>query len=227
MIQFFGGLRASVVASTPEPVLQRIRARRRANCFRAAGVVFVHVPRTAGTSITSALYGRFIGHFGLVDLLAVAPADVLALPRFTIVRNPWDRLVSAWSFASAGGGASHHAAIRVHNPEQYAVPEFATFERFVEEWLPAHDPKHIDGIFRPQQDYVLDRQGKLDFDHCGRLESLAATEEWLSDTLHRPIAFTRQNASARTSYRDYYTPRLRDLVARMYAADIALLNYEF
>ena len=87
-----------------ESWLQRLRAWRRRNDFRKAGVVLIHVPRTAGTSLALELYGRFVGHFSLADLCAVSAPDVLALPRFAIVRNPWDRLVSAWAFAKAGGG---------------------------------------------------------------------------------------------------------------------------
>lgn len=225
MMPFLQGLRATLVDAAPENLLQRVRARRRAETFRAAGVAFVHVPRTAGTSVASALYGRFIGHFGLADLMSVAPHDVLELPRFTIVRNPWDRAVSAWSFARSGGGASAHGAVQVHRPEQYAVPEFATFERFVEEWLAPRDPARLDGIFRPQHAYVLDQQGLLNFGHCGRLENLARTEDWLSETLGRPIRFMRQNTSSHQDYASYYTPRLHDLVGRIYAEDVALLGY--
>lgn len=203
--------------------MQRIRARRRARQFREAGVAFIHVPRTAGTSIARTLYQAFIGHFGLSDLLAVAPEDVLALPRFTIVRNPWDRAVSAWSFARTGGSR----LVPVSNPGQYQAPAFENFERFVIEWLSAVPVEQRDGIFRPQYRYVLDAEGTLNFSHCGRLEALAETEAWLSDVCERRIAFAALNASERDDYRSYYTPEARDAVARIYARDIALLGYDF
>lgn len=216
-----------VVEFAPEQPLRRLRARRRCAVFAQAGVVFIHVPRTAGTSIVHAIYGRFIGHFGLDDLLAVAPAEVVALPRFAIARNPWDRLVSAWALAAGGSRQAASAEVRVHRPGQYAVPAFTSFERFVEEWLPARDLDKRDGIFRPQHHYLTDAAGRIDLTHCGRMENLAATEQWLADTLGRPIALERRNTSVRAAYRDYYTPRLRDMVAQFYAADIALLGYDF
>ncbi|MFC3175051.1 sulfotransferase family 2 domain-containing protein [Novosphingobium bradum] len=221
------GLRSTAASTIPETVRQRVRARLRAGAFRDAGVAFIHVPRTAGTSISSAVYGRFIGHFGLADLKAVGPRDVLTLPRFSVVRNPWDRLVSAWSFARAGGGDSEVGTIRIHRPAQYAVPQFATFARFVEEWLDQREPGRIDGVFRPQHGYLLDAGGAMDFTHVGRLENIGQTEAWLSATLGRPIAFQPQNEAPRTDYRAYYTPRLRDIVARIYARDIELLGYDF
>jgi hypothetical protein len=226
-MHFFPELRASLVSVAPEALLRHLRARRRSTLFREAGVAFVHVPRTAGTSAASAIYGRFIGHFGLADLLAAAPADVLALPRFTLVRNPWDRLVSAWSFARAGGGRSEFGMIRMHRPELYAGPEFASFAGFVETWLAARHIEQLDGVFRPQHGYLLDTAGSMDFSHVGRIEALGETEAWLSDTLGRRITLGAQNASERTPYRDYYTPALRDRVAAIYARDIALLGYDF
>lgn len=220
-------LRSSLIALAPDAVSRQIRVRRRTRVFRKAGVVFVHVPRTAGTSITSALYGRFIGHFGLADLLAAAPADVQALPRFTVVRNPWDRLVSAWSFARAGASASDHGPIRVHRASQYAAPAFASFERFVEEWLVPRAGERIDGIFRPQHSYLLAAGGTMSFDHHGRFENLAETEAWLTEVRGSPVSLGLQNTSQRSEYRGYYTPRLRDIAAQIYARDIELLNYDF
>jgi len=216
-----------VVEFAPEPRLRRVRARRRCALFAQTGVVFIHVPRTAGTSVSNEIYGRFIGHFGLDDLLAVAPAGVKALPRFAIARNPWDRLVSAWTLAAARDQQAASTEVRVQRPRQYAVPTFASFERFVEEWLPARRLDKLDGIFRPQHCYLTNAAGRIDLTHCGRMENLGATEQWLGDTLGRAIALDRRNSSVRAAYRDYYTPRLRDMVAQFYAADIALLGYDF
>ena len=226
-MSFADSIRPLVTSVLPESTLQRIRARRRASAFREAGVAFIHVPRAAGTSVAEALYGGFIGHFGVRDLIAAAPKDVLALPRFAIARNPWDRAVSAWSFAKAGGGTSAGGGVRVARAGRYAIAAFDTFESFVTEWLAVRDPEGLDGIFRPQVHYLLDRDGQLALDHLGRLDRIGETQEWLSDTLGRHIVIAHENASPRSDYRDYYTPETRDLVARIYARDIALLGAEF
>ena len=226
-MSFFSGVRASLVSRAPESLLQQLRAFRRAELFRATGVAFVHVPRTGGTSVAGAIYGQFIGHFGLADLKAAAPADVVALPRFTFVRNPWDRAVSAWAFARAGGGDSKFGTIRINHPQRYAGPAFGSFESFVEGWLGARPLDRRDGVFRPQSRYLLDARGEMDFSHVGRTEAMANTEAWLSDLLHRRVELRCENASERLSYRTYYTPRLRNLVGDAYAEDVALLGYDF
>ncbi len=197
----------------------------------------IHVPRTAGTSLTSAIYGHFLGHFSITSLLAVAPIAVLALPRFAIVRNPWDRLVSAWSFARQGYGngeatdtgpsPSSRDLVRIRHPELYRGPDFATFDSFVLEWFAHRDVRRLDGVFKPQTDYVLAADGSMPFNHLGRIEKLDETIGWLSSQLGRTIALPRFNSSDRDEYRQYYTAQTRDLVARIYARDIAAFGYTF
>ncbi len=216
----------------PAPIFRRLMAvRRRAvyAAFRDAGVVYIHVPRSAGTSISSACYPIWINHFTLREHLADFSPRLLGLPRFSVVRNPWDRLVSAWSFVRAGGGNTDagHQRIVLLRPELYASPLFEHFDHFVEEWLAGQDLQKIDEVFRPQADYLTDAKGAVALDHVGRLEHLPKTEAWLAGIMVRPPQFKQLNRSERSDYRHYYTPKTRDIVARLYARDIALFNYDF
>lgn len=229
-------LRRHVTKYVPDPLLNRVRAYRRSEVFRKTGVVMIHVPRAAGTSLSFELYGRFIGHFSVTELLAVAPADVRALPRFAVVRNPWDRLVSAWSFARRGyslvepAGAKSPvgaARIRIRREDQYQRPEFESFERFVTEWLAERDVHQLDGVFRPQVDFVHDAAGGLPLDFLGRFERLDMTARWLGGVIGRQFDLARLNASERGAYRSHYTPELARMVGEIYAADIAAFDYDF
>lgn len=122
----------------------------------------VHVPRTAGDSLTQSVYGRPIGHFTLQDLLFVAPQEVASLPRFAVVRNPWSRLVSAWSFAREGGGTGKHA-VKMSHPERYYALASMTFEEFVHRWLEVRPLLDLDGAFHLSRNI----SGSIAFDHFG------------------------------------------------------------
>ncbi|MEQ1498197.1 MAG: sulfotransferase family 2 domain-containing protein [Novosphingobium sp.] len=225
---FIDMVRTRAVRALPAQLVAQVRKYRRRelmDAYLGAGLVFLHVPRTAGTSISSALYGMQVNHFPVREMLPLMSDLLLALPRFAIVRNPWDRAVSAWSFARNGGGTDGKVILR--SPLRYRGPEFQTFEQFVHDWLSQKALGQFDGIFRPQADFLLDQNGKLPLDHLGRFENLPATEAWLNQ--HNPAmrAIPHFNAAVREPYRNHYTPASRDAVAKVYARDIELFGYDF
>lgn len=212
----------------PEGLRGAALIRRRARFWIEAGVVFIHVPKAAGTSINQALYGRFMGHVRARDLRRWAPAKVKALPSFAVTRNPWDRLVSAYRFALRGHGIGGELQAGVWRPQQYRVAEFESFERFVREWLPARKVEKLDAIFRPQSHFVCDSAGLVLVDHLGSLDDLEPTFEFLRKQIGKVPPIGSSNRSGeRIDYRNLYTPELVDIVGRFYASDVEAFGYDF
>jgi hypothetical protein len=211
----------------PQSVRFALLARERAPVWRQAGIVFVHVPKAAGTSINLALYGQTMGHARARDIRRWAPEDVNALPSFAVTRNPWDRLVSAYRFAVRGGGSGGAFEAGVWRPERFAIPEFETFERFVTEWLVR---KHmwLDPIFQPQSTWICSRAGEILVDHVGRVEDLEPTIRFLGRTMGRVPQIAEGNRSGtRVDYRSFYTAALRRTVGEIYSKDVQAFAYEF
>jgi hypothetical protein len=195
--------------------------------FRRTGLIFVHVPKTAGISIALVLYGRHFPHNTASELKASFPLLFRSLPSFAVVRDPWERCASAWRFAVAGGGKGAFA-IPILEAHRYRAPCFASFERFVEEWLPGRDLVAEDHVFQPQHRFVADRRGRPLVTVLGRMERLGELEAELSDRLGRKVQFPHFNASGkRIDYRALYTPRLAEIVGRAYARDVELFGYSF
>src|SRR5699024_3171220 len=84
---------------------------------------FVHVPKAAVTSISNALYVRSFGHFSAAEIRLDFPRAFGNIFVFSIVRNPWDRIVSAYRFAASGGTES----VPISNPELYHSEKFSSF----------------------------------------------------------------------------------------------------
>jgi hypothetical protein len=68
--------------------------RHRIAAIQESGVLFIHVPKNAGTSVCDRLYGEQIKHETVRYYAMVAP-DLLDLPSFAIVRDPVARFLSA------------------------------------------------------------------------------------------------------------------------------------
>ncbi|WP_413717405.1 sulfotransferase family 2 domain-containing protein [Silicimonas sp. MF1-12-2] len=214
----------------PSGVYRYQQLKRRTAVFLDAGIVFIHVPKNAGTSISLAVYGRFVGHVRSSDVDRWGNAQLKALPRFSVVRNPWDRCYSAYRFAIADrSGDAGRGLEKISRPERYNRPEFATFSRFLHEWLVMRDLSAVDQVFRPQVVFLKNRNGQMNLEFTGRVEQMDAVAAYLTEKLGRPIVIGRKNATARPGhdYRAHYSPEDRDLVGRIYSEDVEAFNYDF
>lgn len=199
---------------------------RRAHDWTEAGVIFVHVPKNGGTSINTALYGRFMGHYRVRDIEFFRPDLMGKLPSFAVTRNPWARTYSAWNFARKGTAMKDGAQIR--NPARYQTSEFESFERFVLEWLPRRDLSREDYVFRPQSQFLIDRCGALGVEHLGRIEDATSYLSWLEHKLGRKVEIGHLNSAAVPfAYRKAYSTEMKDVVARCYSADLGKITYDF
>jgi len=130
--------------------------------------------------------------------------------KFGFVRNPFDRFVSFCSFMTRKGGSFDR------NPQ--AVMHHFLFV----------DPPHGRIHYQPQHIFFEDDQGRIVADQVGRVEEMQSSYEEACRRIGIPArALDKVNASRRGDYRAYYTPQLKDAVARLYARDLELFGYEF
>lgn len=143
-------------------------------------------------------------HAAVVRRLIGATAFERAF-RFSIERNPWDRQVSNYFWQTRALPAE-------------AKPAFA-------EWLAGDDPElKVDNwqIYAMGSTVVAHRV--LRYERLADdLAELARERGWALPDLPRAKA----NLRPRGSYRDYYTPETRDLVASWYRSEIDAFGYEF
>ena len=210
--------------------------------------LFVHIPKTGGTSIEHALglYWRrrredrdaLFGPIESADIqrrgfasaylqhLTMAEIRALYHPEwpfggyftFAFVRNPWDRMVS--SFSKKDGHLVRTARARGLELEGVSFPEYVR--------LTAEVPDHAHML--PQYRFVTDDTGAVDVDFVGRFESLAEDFDKVRLRLGIESRLPHEKRSARRDgldYRRYYTEETQRVVAARYAGDIELFGYEF
>lgn len=199
--------------------------------------IFVHAPKTAGQSIEQVFLRKLGLSWQQRSLLLLRPnndpnlgpsrlAHLLAREyyernylsekefslhfRFSVVRNPYDRLVSQYKFRYQSAGFSFHAFVA------------RLQARFAERVEP---PRHL----APQHDFLFSATGSLLMDAVIRFERL---DEEVAPIFRRifgesvPLPVVNR-AADRTPAREFYDDVTKRTVARLYEADFDSFKYTF
>ncbi|GAB5403854.1 MAG: hypothetical protein Aurels2KO_20850 [Aureliella sp.] len=189
-------------------------------------VIFVHVPKAAGTAVARALLGapNGTGHPKLYMYRLRDKRKFDEYFKFSFVRNPWSRLVSAFFFLKQFSEPSNHKQFF-----EKSVGVNTSFEEFVDQLAESTFRKKITKWehFTLQADYLLDK-GKVGVDFLGRFESLDDDYAQLSEKLNFEVQPLKPfNSSIHDDFRQYYDSRRRDIVGDVYRKDIELFGYSF
>jgi len=129
------------------------------------------------------------------------------------VRNPWDRIVSAY----------FNKAIENRGPYLAQCREMS-FDEFVD-WLSEQDLSQTDVHVQRQLQYLPEG---VEPDFVGRLEEFAQDATALLAHFGFEVGdIPHRNSSKHAHYSHYYTERTKEIVRRLYEEDIAAFGYEF
>ncbi|HEX7761894.1 MAG TPA: sulfotransferase family 2 domain-containing protein [Caulobacteraceae bacterium] len=187
--------------------------------------IFVHVPKAAGTSV-AAMFGMprpADFHAPVSGYLSADPALFARALKFTVVRNPWDRLVSAYHY---GLTTSLESERRWADPNLGQFPDFNAFVRALRR--PAFRAEVLGHLtFTPQHHFLCHPLGGLRVDRVCRFERLWEGMLDVGRAIGVQPHAIRINASAHRAYPSYYTRETRDIAAALYRRDIKLFGYRF
>jgi len=177
--------------------------------------LFIHAPRTGGSSIESQFNYRERKekdkHWVLSDWKKTLDPEVFeSYFKFTFVRNPWDFMISKYKSNYPGGQIGEKAGKSLKCfLENYKTPTHEHGETF-------HD------YFDPKQ-----------MDFIGRFENRENDLEYISEKIGVFIdsKIHQQKIQMRDinkkHYTEYYDDETREIVAERYAKDIEYFGYKF
>jgi len=197
--------------------------------------IFVEVPKAASRTILRVLRrGDFeiqSTNSPISELLRSEP-ELMTYYRFSVVRNPWSRLVSTWK----------NKVLDPENPQivknTRGLHEGMTFADFLEEILnsPIGNDLFADRHWKSQYTFISDDDGNPLVDAICRMENL---EEDMNQIFERiglleiaPEELPRLNATTEKdedyfSYREHFSPEQKNLISRRYSTDIINFDYSF
>ncbi|WP_182356069.1 sulfotransferase family 2 domain-containing protein [Komagataeibacter europaeus] len=155
---------------------------KRADMVRARGVLFIHVPKNAGTSVARALYGMDIGHETIRYFRRRIP-DLVGFPSFAILRDPVRRFMSAYHYARAGGSEARHVA-QGFRPAYMA---FNGIDDALDHIAHVHSCYDMDHIFRPQSWYLTDEHGQVAVDRLFLMDDMRRIQDFVRNYTSNPI----------------------------------------
>jgi len=190
--------------------------------------IFVHIPKAAGMSICRSLFGNLAGgHATLADYQVIfSRQEFDSYFKFTFVRNPWDRLLSAYHFLCTGGVTEHDRNWAHH------IRHYESFDAFVRHGLKT--PRMRKKLhFRSQSSFLrIPYNETIPLDYLGYFENIQQDFETIrrriglgDSTILRHV--NKTTVEKTSDFRTAYTDQTRQIVADFYADDIELLGYSF
>jgi hypothetical protein len=197
-------------------------------------IIFIHIPKNAGQSIES-FFGRkwapAVRRCGGQSETWPEPFprhapwkryekkyDVKNYRAFAIIRNPWARMVSCYTYELKMA----KKGINLEHPNRKLLAAGATFEEYVRK------ADHASVFLRPQVSWLRNDNGEIGVADIIRFENL--TEDF--KRLARDYNLDRDslphvNRSDHKHYSHYYNEETIRLVAEMYKEDIEMFGYTF
>jgi hypothetical protein len=216
----------------------------RRNFYPRLGLVFVHVPKTAGTTLheyfsklddaseqvspnhdlIEALRRNSGGnkHLKAADYRGMIGAEAWdKIYSFALVRNPWDIMVSSYHWwLDRGPGFNSHLK------DAMRVRRMSGFEEFLDSDLGmgAHNEQLVplESWFQLDGRDIVTRVGRLE----SLQEDLAALRKDLGQESSN-ITIPHRNKGNRSGYEQYYTPRSREKVFNEFRYIVERFNYEY
>ena len=115
--------------------------------------IFIHITKTAGTSVAKSLFNYLPYHYTAIDYRVIYGRKTFdEYFKFAFVRNPWDRLYSAYRYLKSGGWNNDDELWTKQN-----LADIDSFASFVKQWLNKENiMKHKH--FWPQHIFICDNK---------------------------------------------------------------------
>ena len=178
--------------------------------------IFIHVPKTGGTSMLYALniHDNYCCHEPISRYPHYLTKNIFT---FAFVRNPFDRILSAYKYLIGGFGNEGDTTFA-----QTSLANFKNFNQFIREFEKSDELQswlHFQSVFN-----FIDRP----VDFIGKYENIQADFNVVCDHIGLiRLPLECKNSSNHEHYSAYYNTRSKKIVEKMFARELEEFGYKF
>lgn len=193
-------------------------------------IIFIHVPKNAGTSVTSLPELSFEdtknGHRTALNAKKAYSDFWENYLKCCIVRNPWDRFVSNFEYAKMEKSYWHSS----DGTTAYGKhPDFDTLKNMTFTDAVNLASESLASLthpgWLPQKYYICDRNNAVLVDNIFYSENLASDKKF--NTIFPGVLKINTSTRQSQNYRDYYTSETAHKIQKLYATDIELFSFKY
>lgn len=189
--------------------------------------IFIHIPKNGGTSVCEGLSLDRSLHYTYRHYENSFPEEWDTYFKFTIIRNPWTRLVSCYEYAKQDISYWHNnikpTAKTPPHPDHELIKRMSFKE--VVRLLYRDIHKHYPNVLRhagwlPQMHWVK-KNDNIIVDKMYKIEDLGKLEKKFD------IKLQVVNKTPKVNFRSYYDDETLEMVNHIYEDDIQTLRYSY
>lgn len=199
--------------------------------------VFIHIPKTGGTSIGNAFdvkvtkdgssidYNIKGKHYTALEYRNKFKDELSKYFKFTVVRNPWDLVNSLYHYM-------WHS--NYEHPRRWRDSTSLPLNWSLKEWIKSKEfsemgPMHVIGIpHRNMLDWIINDNKKLIVNFVCRFETLQEDLNKVCYKIgipHKKLKHTKK--TEHKHYCKYYDDDAKNIITKMFKKDIQYFNYKF
>lgn len=200
----------------------------RFDVFHQYKLCYSDIPKAASTSIRTLLYEHFFKKkpnddihylYRVKNINSFNFQNKNCYFSFSIVRNPFERIVSAYKDKFQKGQWSAKTYL-------FGIMDYGlNFDSFVK-WICLIPERFAEDHFVSQYAILYDKKGKCRVEHIGKFEELNTFWKNVVQKHRNLPDLPHHNSTKKSDWRDFYTPKTAKMIYNRYKKDFETFGYE-
>lgn len=177
---------------------------------------FIHIPKVAG----SAFYKLIEGHSDKISYSGHTRA-IVSLGSLAFVRNPYDRLVSAYFYLMTSRALEKNLPLY-----KKIITTYKDFKDFV---LNIENDNLMEKILhlKPMRHWICDDNNKIIVEKIFKIEDIDSINTFMAEVgIEKKMSDIKRNTSKHKNYKKYMDAEVIDEINKLYSLDFELFNYK-